>query len=65
MPALSSFTAKMELNKVATPGWDMTFADLAFDIETIWYAFLWFRDPVYGVPAMNIEVKRFGTSLQL
>jgi len=59
VPALTSFTARMELNKVAAPRWEMTFADLAFDIETIWYAFLWFQDPYFGVPAMDIEVHRF------
>lgn len=58
---MTSFNAKMEINRVPAQNWNMTFKDLAFDIETIWYAFLWFQDPQFGVPTMDIEVNRFGT----
>lgn len=56
-PTLEPFTARLQLNKVAAPRWEMTFANLAYDVETIWYAFLWFQE--LGVPNMDIEVHRF------
>lgn len=37
----------------------MTYADLAADIEALWYAALWFADEVYGFPMMDLTVNRF------
>jgi len=37
----------------------MTYADLAADVEALWYAALWFSDEVYGFPMMDLTVHRF------
>lgn len=47
------------LNKIQYPEWHMTYADLAADVEALWYAALWFLDEVYGFPMMEVTVTRF------
>ena len=37
----------------------MTFADVADDLEALWYAALWFEGRAAGFPEMDFEVYRF------
>lgn len=37
----------------------MTYADLAADVEALWYAALWFSDVVFGFPMMDLTVDRY------
>ena len=37
----------------------MTYSDLVDDIEALQYAAMWFDDPFYGFPAMDIQIVRF------
>jgi len=56
----SSFRALLTLNKLpGRSGWQMTYKDLAYDLEALWYAIQWFQDGVYGLPMLDIVVERF------
>lgn len=54
-----SSTAVLELDRIPTPNWQMTFEDLGHDVEAFWYAALSFIDPVYGLPMMDVTVNRY------
>ncbi|MCJ1457198.1 hypothetical protein MMC28_007565 [Mycoblastus sanguinarius] len=54
---LASF--RLVLTKVPAPDWSMTYSDLVDDIEALQYAAMWFDDPFYGFPAMDIQIVRF------
>jgi len=54
-----TFRAILNLDKVQYPGWYMTYADLAADVEALWYAALWFSDAVFGFPMMDLTVDRY------
>lgn len=36
----------------------MTFADVADELEALWYAFMWFDEEPGMVPGMDVEIRR-------
>ncbi len=58
-PSRSVVTFGLKLEKVAAPGWHMTFADISDDLEALYYSALWFEDRPAAMPKMNVEVHRF------
>lgn len=56
---ISNIRAVLELDKIPAPNWQMTFEDLSYDVEALWYAALFFVDPVFGLPMMNVVVRRY------
>lgn len=49
----------LELERVAAPGWYMTFADIVDDLEAIYYAALWFEDQPASLPEMKVDIYRY------
>ena len=49
----------LRLEKVPAPGWMMTFADIAGDLEALYYAAMWFDDQPGTVPEMHVDVYRY------
>ena len=37
----------------------MSYKDVADDLEALWFAALWFQDPIASLPMMDIMVERF------
>ena len=46
------------LTKVEAPDWEMTFADIADDLEALYYGALRFDAELGGVPNMDVQVHR-------
>ena len=59
-PYASSGVFALEMTKIDAPDWQMTFSDVADDLEAIWYSALHFEQRAAGVPGMNFDVYRFG-----
>ena len=58
-----SVVCQLDFRKVAYPGWNMTFFDLAQELQAIWFAALWFQNPLFALPSMRLDIHRYvGTS---
>lgn len=49
----------LKLERVAAPEWNMTFSDVAEDLEALYYAALWFEDKPGMMPGMDVETHRY------
>ena len=58
-PNFDIMTFHLELKKIAAAGWEMTFSDLAHDLEELWYALMWFDDKPGMVPNLEIGVQKY------
>jgi hypothetical protein len=53
------FSLKME--RIDAPGWAMTFADIADDLEALYYAALFFDNEPGVMPGMDVTIHRYRT----
>ena len=61
--AWANFHLSLKKVDAALPGWAMTFADIADDLEALCYAALWFEGRPGGVPHFDVDVLRFKNGL--
>ena len=58
-PSKSAVRFGLRLERVAAPGWQMTFVDVSDDLEALYYAALWFEEGSGKVPEMDLEIYRY------